>query len=48
MSKTYPRDLAGYGANPPDPRWPGGARLALQVVLNYEEGGWSQGNKGSR
>jgi putative urate catabolism protein len=39
MSKTYPRDLAGYGANPPDPKWPGGARLALQVVLNYEEGG---------
>jgi putative urate catabolism protein len=39
MSKTYPRDLAGYGANPPDPRWPGGARLALQIVLNYEEGG---------
>ncbi len=39
MSKNYPRDLAGYGANPPDPRWPGGARLALQIVLNYEEGG---------
>jgi len=39
MSKSYPRDLAGYGANPPDPRWPGGARLALQIVLNYEEGG---------
>ena len=48
MSKTYPRDLAGYGANPPDPRRSGGARLAVQVVLNYEEGGWSQGNKGSR
>jgi putative urate catabolism protein len=29
----------GYGASPPDPRWPGGARLALQIVLNYEEGG---------
>jgi peptidoglycan/xylan/chitin deacetylase (PgdA/CDA1 family) len=39
MSKSYPRDLAGYGANPPDPKWPGGARLALQIVLNYEEGG---------
>ncbi len=39
MSDTaYPRDLIGYGAHPPDPRWPGGARLALQVVLNYEEG----------
>ncbi|MCY4210553.1 MAG: allantoinase PuuE [Gammaproteobacteria bacterium] len=39
MSKTgYPRDLIGYGGRPPDPRWPGGARLALQIVLNYEEG----------
>jgi len=35
----YPRNLIGYGANPPDPQWPGGARLALQFVLNYEEGG---------
>ncbi len=35
----YPRDFAGYGANPPDPQWPGGARLALSFVLNYEEGG---------
>jgi len=35
----YPRDLVGYGANPPDPKWPGGARVALQFVLNYEEGG---------
>ena len=34
----YPRDLTGYGANPPDPQWPNGARLALQIVLNYEEG----------
>jgi putative urate catabolism protein len=39
MSNHYPRDLRGYGAHPPDPRWPGGARLALQIVLNYEEGG---------
>jgi putative urate catabolism protein len=39
MSKTYPRDLAGYGAKPPDAKWPGGARLAMQVVLNFEEGG---------
>jgi len=30
--------MIGYGASPPDPRWPGGARLALQVVMNYEEG----------
>jgi allantoinase len=36
---SYPRDLIGYGATPPDPKWPGGARLALQIVLNYEEGG---------
>lgn len=36
---TYPRDLIGYGANPPHPKWPGGARLALQLVMNYEEGG---------
>ena len=35
----YPRDLAGYGRNPPHPKWPGGARVALQFVLNYEEGG---------
>jgi len=35
----YPRDLVGYGARPPKPKWPGGARLALQFVLNYEEGG---------
>jgi putative urate catabolism protein len=35
----YPRDLRGYGRNPPHPRWPGNARVALQFVLNYEEGG---------
>lgn len=38
MSPDYPRDMVGYGATPPDPQWPGGARLALQIVLNYEEG----------
>jgi len=32
------RDFVGYGPVPPDPRWPGGARLALNIVLNYEEG----------
>lgn len=32
------RDLVGYGANPPDPRWPGDARIAVQFVINYEEG----------
>ena len=35
---TYPRDLVGYGAHPPRADWPGGARIALQFVLNYEEG----------
>jgi allantoinase len=35
----YPRDLIGYGASPPHAGWPGGARLALQIVMNYEEGG---------
>lgn len=35
----YPRDMTGYGATPPDPKWPGGARIAVQIVLNYEEGG---------
>ena len=39
MSGTYPRDLIGYGRNPPDPRWPGRARVAVQFVVNYEEGG---------
>ena len=38
-ASTYPRDLVGYGATPPDPKWPGRARIALQFVLNYEEGG---------
>ena len=39
MTEAYPRDLVGYGRRPPDPKWPGGARLALQFVINYEEGG---------
>lgn len=39
MPTTYPRDLVGYGPNPPHADWPGGARIALQFVLNYEEGG---------
>lgn len=38
LDPGYPRDLRGYGAHPPHPRWPGGARIALQFVLNYEEG----------
>lgn len=47
---TSPRDLIGYGASPPDPRWPGGARVAVQCVVNYEEGAESSvlnGDKGS-
>ncbi|MFO0146272.1 MAG: allantoinase PuuE [Betaproteobacteria bacterium] len=36
---AYPRDLRGYGRTPPHPRWPGDARVAVQFVLNYEEGG---------
>jgi putative urate catabolism protein len=39
MSSGQPRDLVGYGRTPPDPLWPGGARVALNFVLNYEEGG---------
>lgn len=39
MNGTYPRDLVGYGRNPPHARWPGNARIAVQFVLNYEEGG---------
>ncbi len=35
---AYPRDLIGYGADRPDPRWPNAARLALNFVMNYEEG----------
>ena len=35
----YPRDMVGYGRFPPDPQWPGGAVVALQIVVNYEEGG---------
>ena len=39
ITPAYPRDLIGHGRNPPHARWPGGARIALQFVLNYEEGG---------
>lgn len=39
MEEPYIRDLVGYGASPPDPEWPGGARIAVQFVVNYEEGG---------
>jgi putative urate catabolism protein len=37
--ESYPRDLTGYGRNPPDPKWPGSAAVAVQFVVNYEEGG---------
>ena len=36
---TYPRDLVGYGRTPPHADWPGNARIAVQFVLNFEEGG---------
>ena len=36
---SYPRDMRGYGRTPPDPQWPEGARVCVQFVLNYEEGG---------
>ena len=39
MNNGYPRDLVGYGRNPPHAQWPGKARIAVQFVLNYEEGG---------
>src|SRR5450631_2690682 len=37
--QAYPRDLVGYGRTPPFADWPDGARVALQFVINYEEGG---------
>jgi OHCU decarboxylase len=39
MVSIYPRDLRGYGRTPPQADWPGGARVAVQFVINYEEGG---------
>ena len=39
MIPSYPRDLIGYGCHPPHPGWPGQARVAVQFVINYEEGG---------
>lgn len=35
----YPRDMQGYGAKPPNAQWPNGAKIAVQIVVNYEEGG---------
>ncbi len=37
--QRYPRNMTGYGPNPPDAAWPGGAKIAISLVLNYEEGG---------
>ncbi|MCP4330308.1 MAG: allantoinase PuuE [Alphaproteobacteria bacterium] len=37
--QRYPRDMVGYGPRPPHANWPKGARVAVQIVLNYEEGG---------
>ena len=39
IDSSYPRDLIGYGSRPPHARWPNQARIAVQFVLNYEEGG---------
>jgi putative urate catabolism protein len=39
LDSAYTRDMIGYGRTPPDPKWPGGARVAVQFVINYEEGG---------
>jgi len=39
LADALARDFVGYGANPPDPKWPGQARLALNFCINYEEGG---------
>ena len=39
LQSSYPRDLTGYGRSPPHALWPGQARIAVQFVLNYEEGG---------
>ena len=50
QAAPYPRDLIGYGRNPPHPHWPGEARVAVQFVLNYEEGAENNvlhGDKGS-
>jgi putative urate catabolism protein len=40
-TSDYPRDLIGYGSNAQDPKWPGGANIAVNFVINYEEGGES-------
>lgn len=50
MDVNYPRNMVGYGRNIPNPQWPGNARIAVQFVLNYEEGSENcvlNGDKGS-
>ncbi|HIC08019.1 MAG TPA: allantoinase, partial [Candidatus Lambdaproteobacteria bacterium] len=37
--ENYPRNMLGYGQKPPHPEWPGKSRIAVQFVINYEEGG---------
>ena len=37
--KRYPRDMYGYGSKPPKAKWPNSAKIALQIVINFEEGG---------
>ena len=37
--QRYPREMSGHGPKPPNAAWPGGAKIAVQFVVNYEEGG---------
>ena len=48
MSAGYPRDMVGYGRHAPNPRWPGGARIAVQIAVNYEAGAESSVLHGDR
>ena len=41
MKIKYPRNMLGYGPNPPEVKWPNNSKIAVQFVLNYEEGGES-------
>lgn len=48
MAQNTPRDVVGYGRHTPDAQWPGDAKIAVQIVLNYEEGGESNIMNGDR
>jgi peptidoglycan/xylan/chitin deacetylase (PgdA/CDA1 family) len=48
MSGAYPRDMVGYGRDAPHPRWPGDARIAIQIAINYEAGAESSVLHGDR